>query len=127
MRDDLVAVERPPLAAEPEMLLRDVMREDAGVVAEPVDGPGAARRAVLAQAGRSLSHVAGEVDPGHGNALPVGRLRRHPAVVDHRHAQARQVAYRRAEARRRDHLVTFELELAFPRRPARMDAIFVRP
>jgi hypothetical protein len=57
MRNDLVAVEPPTLAPEPEMLLRDVLREDARVVAEPVDGSGAARRTVLAQAGRSCVTV----------------------------------------------------------------------
>ena len=49
-----------------------------------------------------------------------------PAVVDHRDADARQVAHGRAEARRRDDLVALELELPLPGRPARMDAVAVR-
>src|SRR5438046_682044 len=108
------------------MLLRDVLSEDAGVVTESVDGSGAARRAVLAQTRRSLGHVAGEVDAGDRDALPVRRLRGHPAVVHHCHAYARQVAYRRAETRRRDDLVALQLELPLPCRPARMDAVAVR-
>ena len=78
IRDDLVARRaRAARAREPEVLLGDVLREDARVVAEPVDGAGAARRTVLAQAGRSLGHVSREVDPGDRDALPVRRLRRH--------------------------------------------------
>src|SRR5207237_3621816 len=50
----------------------------------------------------------------------------HPVVVDHRHPQARQVAYRRTETRGRDDLVAFKLELSLPRRPARMDAVSLR-
>ena len=42
IRNDLVDCERSPPAPNLEVLLRDVVREDAGVVAEPVDGSGAA-------------------------------------------------------------------------------------
>ncbi len=46
--NNLVSVERPPLGSKPEMLLGDVLREDARVVAVPVDRSRAARRTVLA-------------------------------------------------------------------------------
>jgi hypothetical protein len=81
---------------------------------------------VFPQAGRSLRDVSGEVDPGDRDALPVRGLRGHPALIDHRHAESREITYRCAKARRRDDLVAFELELSLPRRATRIDAVAVR-
>ena len=60
----------------PEVLLREVADEHAGVVAEAVHRAVVAREPLLAQPGRALRRIAGEVDAGNRDALPEGRLRR---------------------------------------------------
>ena len=108
------------------MLLGDVQRENARVVAKAVHRGRVGRRAVLPQPGRRRRRVAGEVDPRDGDAFPVRRLRRQPSVADRRDAQVGQVAERDAETRRRDDLVALEDELAVPRGAAHVDAIAAR-
>src|SRR5439155_1114516 len=60
--------------------LGDVVREQAGVVAEAVDGRRAGRDAVLLEAALGLSDVAGEEDPAERDALPEGSERWQAAV-----------------------------------------------
>ena len=89
---------------------------DTGVVAEASHGRRAGREPVLAQAGLTLGRRPGEEDPGHARALPERRLRRQPVLVERLHAELAQVAERRAESGRRDHLVHVEDHRAGVRR-----------
>ena len=116
VRHDRVRLQARTLDREAEVLLRDVARDEARVVAKAVHRSRVARRAVLAQARRALRDVPCEVDPRNGDALPVRRQSRQPAVVDRRDAERRQVAERRTEPRRHDQLVALEHEAALPAR-----------
>ena len=115
VRDDLVLLDLRArrLDAEPAP---DLDGLDAGVVAESSHGRRARWKAVLAQAGLALGRRPGEEDPGHARALPERRLRRKPILVERLHAELAQVAERRAEPGRRDHLVHVEDHRAGVRR-----------
>src|SRR3954451_3801020 len=51
VRNDFLHFEPPPFTPDPEMCLRDVLREDARVVTKAIDGSRATRCSVLVQAG----------------------------------------------------------------------------
>ena len=80
---------------------------------------------MLAEAGRRLGHVPGEVDAGHGDALEVRGQRGQPAVEHRGDAELREVAERRLEAGRRDDVVRLEDERLGPGRVERVHAVGV--
>ena len=107
-----------PLARRlrPEVVRDQVTCHHPGVVPKPVHGCRRGADAVLAQAGRSLGRVAGEVDPGAQLALPERRHGGDAPLRDRAHAQLAKVEQRRREAGSGDHVVDLELDVARPRR-----------
>src|SRR5438477_5520030 len=93
------------------MLLRNLAREDASVVAMAVHPAGVARDAVLAKAGRRLVDRPAEIHPRDRRALPERSLRGELVAADGGDAEFRQIEDRTREAGRRDHVVDLEDQL----------------
>ena len=101
-----------------EVARRDVVDEQAGVVAVSVDRPGIRRDAVLLQARDALPDGAREVDPRCRGALVRIRHDGQAAAPEDAHADVLEVEERRAEARGRDDLVDLGHEGLAGGRPA---------
>src|SRR5919106_5157738 len=118
VRDEPLALHALVRDSQAEVRLGQVAGHHARVVAKAVDGGGRGAHTVLPESRRPLRGVAGEVDRRAGLALPE-RAQRGDAALRHRaDAEPGEVAERRREPGRRDHLVDLDLEGAVPRRAA---------
>src|ERR1700687_860216 len=101
-----------PRGVDAEILLRDVAREDARVVAVAMNGARAARETVLLETLGATRRRAREVHIGHADALEEWRLRRDPFASRGDHAELLEVAERWREPGRRDHVIGLEVHRA---------------
>src|ERR1700674_1301824 len=110
VRDYLFRVELAARKPHTEPPLRQMGGEHARIVSIALDSSRVAQDAVLLHALSALVDGAGEVNAWHCRALPERSLSRQPALAERGDAQLREVAQRRGETGRGDHVVDLKGE-----------------